>query len=253
MSEPLPLSVIIITLNEAHHIIECIDSVKRIAAEIIVLDAGSEDETLALARARGARAVQTADWPGFGPQKNRALALAQFPWVLSLDADERIPPALSVEITRAVRNACYVAYSIPRRTQFCGKWVRHSGWTPDYVVRLFRRDQGCFSEQSVHERVLVDGKIGYLTQPIDHYSYLSQHEVDGKVQRYARAGAQELYRAGASSDICTALLHSGWAWWRTFVLRLGFLDGPTGWAIAAMNARTAWLKYKHLRALCSGN
>ncbi len=249
MPEKLPISVIIITLNEAHHITECIDSVKSIASEMIVLDCGSEDDTRSRARARGARVIQTTDWPGFGPQKNRALALAQFSWILSLDADERAPPALCAEIARAVRNERHTAYAIPRRPQFCGQWVRYSGWTPDHVVRLFRRGQACFSAHAVHEHVRVDGSIGYLTQPLEHYSYRSPREVNEKVRRYARAGAQELHRAGINGGTCKALLHSSWAWWRTFILRLGFLDGLTGWAIAAMNARTVWLKYKYLHRL----
>ncbi|CCD29201.1 Alpha-L-glycero-D-manno-heptose beta-1,4-glucosyltransferase [Candidatus Glomeribacter gigasporarum BEG34] len=248
MPGKLRLSVIIITLNEAHHITECIDSIKSIASEIIVLDCGSEDETQALARAHGARVMQNTGWPGFGPQKNRALARAQFAWILSLDADERATPALCAEIARAVRNEGYTAYAIPRRTQFCGRWVRHSGWTPDDVVQLFRRGQARFSEHAVHEHVRVEGSIGHLTQPLEHYSYRSQREVNEKVQRYARAGAQELHRAGIRGGFCKALLHGGWAWWRTFIWRLGFLDGWTGWAIAAMNARTAWLKYKYLGA-----
>src|SRR5260364_296933 len=138
--------------------------------------------------------------------------------------------------------------AIPLRTQFCGRWVRHSGWTPDDVVQLFRRGQARFSEHAVHEHVRVEGRIGHLTQPLEHYSYRSQREVNEKVQRYARAGAQELHRAGIRGGFCKALLHGGWAWWRTFIWRLGFLDGWTGWAIAAMNARTAWLKYKYLGA-----
>src|SRR5260363_414726 len=106
----------------------------------------------------------------------------------------------------------YTAYAIPRRTQFCGRWVRHSGWTPDDVVQLLRRGQARFNEHAVHEHVRVEGSIGHLTQPLEHYSYRSQREVNEKVQRYARAGAQELHRAGIRGGFCKALLHGGWAW-----------------------------------------
>src|SRR5260364_343668 len=225
----LRLSVIIITLNEAHHITECIDSIKSIASEIIVLDCGSEDETQALARAHGVRVMQNTGWPGFGPQKNRALARAQFAWILSLDADERATPALCAEIARAVRNEGYTAYAIPRRTQFCGRWVRHSGWTPDDVVQLFRRGQARFSEHAVHEHVRVEGSIGHLTQPLEHYSYRSQREVNEKCS-VMRAPARRNCIAPASAAAfarrcCMAGGHGGALSYGVWVSWMGGLAG----------------------------
>ena len=254
----LPISVIIVTRDEADQIGACLASVKRIASEIIVLDSGSTDKTCLIASEQGAQVHQTADWPGFGAQKNRALALATQPLVLSLDADERLTPALEQEIrtkltdgnghTTCLVDSC-VAYAFPRLSQFCGEWVYHSGWHPDYVVRLFRRDKGRFKDRLVHECVLINGKADRLRHPLLHYSYRSHEQVKQKIHRYADAGAQSLYNAGVHCSACAPFLHAAWSWLRTFIFRAGFLDGKTGWAIAFMNARTSWHKYRKLRHL----
>ena len=164
------LSVIIITKNEAQNITACIDSV-RFANQLIIVDSGSTDGTVALAHALGAEVIETADWPGFGPQKNRALAAADGDWVLSLDADERIPEALRDEILAAINSAQHSAYALPRLSSFCGEFIRHSGWYPDYVVRLWQRGTAVFSDHLVHEQVLVQrGTTAKLRTPIIHYS-----------------------------------------------------------------------------------
>ena len=164
------LSVIIITCNEAANIEACLASV-AFADEVIVLDSGSTDATAEMARKIGAVVHVTTDWPGFGPQKNRALALAQHPWVLSLDADERVPPELAKQIRQVVMEGADNAYEIPRLTQFCGHWIRHCGWTPDYVLRLFKRGSAHFTDDLVHERVeLRQGVPSRLTCPQLHYS-----------------------------------------------------------------------------------
>jgi glycosyltransferase involved in cell wall biosynthesis len=260
MNLPLPLSVIIITLNEADQIEACLASVKRLAAEIIVVDADSTDNTVELARAQGAQVHQTSDWPGFGPQKNRALKLARQPWVLSLDADERLTPALEAEISATLATAdkhgdtpTRMAYEIPRLTQFCGHWVKHSGWYPDYVLRLFQRNKARFSDDWVHERVILEqqahGVIGRFQHPLQHYSYRTRQQLENKSHRYANAGTQALYRKGVRCSIFAPFIHAGWAWWRTFILYRGFLDGKAGWVIAASNACSTYLKYRGLRAL----
>ncbi len=168
----MSLSVVVITRNEAANLRACLESVP-FADEIVVLDSGSTDETVAIARECGARVTQTADWPGFGPQKNRALALASCDWVLSLDADERVTPALAAQIREAMASGVAAAYEIPRLTRFCGQWIHHCGWTPDRVLRLFRRGQARFSDDLVHERVLMElGTLrGRLTTALLHESY----------------------------------------------------------------------------------
>jgi len=244
------LSVIIISSNEAANIHDCIASVAW-ADEIIVVDSGSTDETVSLAREMGARVYEHADWPGFGPQKNRALGYASKDWVFSLDADERVTPELRDEIEQAMCEARAEGYYVPRLSQFCGKFVRHSGWYPDYVLRLFKRDAGRFSESLVHETVLLSGATAKLTKPLLHYSYLTSGDVERKVEHYSTAAAQQMFQSGKRSRLANAMLSGAWAFVRTYVIRLGVLDGSAGLSIARMNARTTYLKYRKLEALHS--
>ncbi|BDD93054.1 glycosyl transferase family 2 [Pandoraea sp. NE5] len=249
-SPRLPLTVTILTRNERHNIADCITSVQSLASQIVVLDNASTDGTTDIARAAGAEVHVTDDWPGFGPQKNRALSLATQPWVLSLDADERVTPELAAEIAAAIASSDrggYAGFRMPRLSQFLGHWVRHCGWYPDYVLRLFRREAGRFSDNLVHERVIVDGEIGTLAHHLLHYSYTEVRQVEDKVQRYARAGATEMALRGKRVSPLKPWINGGWAFVRTYLLRRGFLDGATGAAIARMNARSAFLKYALLR------
>ncbi len=244
------LSVTVITRNEAHNIRACLESVAW-ANEIIVVDAGSTDETVAICREFTPH-VHVHDWPGFGKQKNRALGYATQDWVLSLDADERVTPELRAEIERAMQDAAFDGYYVPRLSQFCGKFIRHSGWYPDYVLRLFMRGAGRFSDDLVHETVLLQGTSGKLRSPLLHYTYRTAEDVERKVRHYADSAAQQMFRAGRQAAWLDAPLRGGWAFLRTYVLRLGFLDGGAGLAIARMNARTTFLKYRKLRELGSG-
>ena len=187
------LSVIIITCNEAANIEACLKSVS-FADEVVVLDSGSSDGTPDMARALGAVVHTSADWPGFGPQKNRALELAKFSWVLSLDADERVTNDLAQQIQAVVTADQPVAYEIPRLTQFCGRWIHHCGWTPDHVLRLFQRGTARFSDDLVHERVLLaQGTPARLTQPLLHYSYPTPAHYWRKLEQYSQAWAQQRF------------------------------------------------------------
>lgn len=244
------LSVIIISRNEAANISECIASVAW-ADEIIVVDSASVDDTVSLAREMGARVYEHADWPGFGPQKNRALGYATKDWVFSLDADERVTPELRTEIERAMHEARAEGYYVPRLSQFCGRFVRHSGWYPDYVLRLFKRDEGRFSESLVHETLLLGGATAKLKKPLLHYSYLTSDDVERKVEHYSTAAAQQMFQSGKRSSLASAMLSGAWAFVRTYVIRLGVLDGSAGLSIARMNARTTYLKYRKLEAMHS--
>ena len=240
------LSVIIITLNEQDSLATCLQSVIDIAQEIIVVDSGSQDNTVAIAKQFGARVIINAQWPGFGAQKNLALSYASCPCVLSIDADESLTPELHAEIVAALEQSKYDGYLLPRQSYFLGKRVRYSGWYPDYVLRLFRRTQAQFSNSLVHESVLLQGKIGKLKCPLQHDSYRDRQEVQIKTDRYALAGAQQMYQQGKSTFRYQALIHAIAAWWRTFILKLGLLDGYTGWQIAQMNAHVAYKKYRQL-------
>src|SRR5579864_7894177 len=161
------LSAILITRNEAANIGDCLDAL-AFCDERIVVDCGSSDDTVAIARGKGAR-VETHEFRGFGPQKNFALSLATGAWVLSIDADERATPKLADAIKAALSDSGADGWELPRRSSFCGRELRHSGWSPDYVLRLFRRGKAKFDDALVHERVICDGPVKRLDQPLLHY------------------------------------------------------------------------------------
>lgn len=239
------LSVIVITRNEKANIADCLLSVS-FADELVVLDNASTDGTADLARALGAKVVVVSEWPGFGPQKNKALALATGDWILSIDADERVPSDLRQEILAVVANpASRNIYCFPRRSSYCGQYMRYSGWTPDYVTRLFRRGTAIFSEDLVHER-LVYGEItelGKLKTPMLHHSFPNFESVLDKVNRYSTAGALSMQKRGKSASLWTAVGHALWAFFRTYFLRLGILDGQLGLALAISNAEGTYYRY----------
>ena len=242
------LSVIVITKNEADNIRGCLRSVLW-ADEIIVLDSGSDDDTISIAREMGAQVYVQGDWPGFGPQKNCALSYASKDWVFSIDADERVTPELRSEIELAMDQAKADGYFCPRLSQFCGKFIHHSGWTPDYVLRLFKREAGKFSDSLVHESVLLTGASAKLKTPLLHYSYLTRDDVERKVDQYSTAAAQQMFRSGKRAGRGRAVLSATWAFIRTYIVRLGVLDGAPGFQIALMNMRTTYLKYRKLAVL----
>jgi len=249
-ARPNALSVIVITKNEAHDIRACLESVHGWVDEIVVIDSGSTDGTQAICRELGARVVET-DWPGFGPQKQRALEAAQGPWILSLDADERVSPALRAEILAAVAAGSADVIRMPRRSNYCGAWIHHSGWSPDYVVRLFRRAQARFSADLVHERVLAaDGaRQGTLQEPLIHYSFRDFSEVLGKIDSYSSYGATQGAARGKRGSLRSALLHGLWAFLRTYLIQRGFLDGRMGLVLAISNAEGTYYRYLKLMLL----
>lgn len=246
------LSIILITKNEAANIRECLESV-RWADEIVVVDSGSSDGTQEIAREFTQHVYLHTDWPGFGPQKNRALDYATGDWVLSIDADERVTPESHTEILAAMRAGGADGFLLPRLSQFCGKFVYHSGWYPDYVLRLFRRERGRFSDSLVHETVLLEGDVAKLRRPMLHYSYRDEADVVRKIEHYSQAAARQMFERGKTVGPMTAALRGTWAFVRTFLLRLGFLDGVTGLRIARMNAATTYRKYQLLRAMRASN
>lgn len=246
----MKLSVIIIAKNESACIATCLKSV-NFADEIIVLDSGSTDGTPEICRALGAR-VEITDWPGFGPQKNRALALAQGDWVLSLDADETVSAALCAEIQRAVAADDASIYAMPRLSRYLGRPMRHAGWWPDHVVRLFRRGCARFSDDLVHESLVFDGKLLYLTAPLDHETYTSFEEIIDKINRYSSAGAEMALRRGKDSSLSLAITKGLFAFFRTYVLRAGFLDGREGFMLAVSNAEATYYRQVKLMLLKRG-
>jgi glycosyltransferase involved in cell wall biosynthesis len=238
------LSVILITRNEEANLEDCLASLEGIAQQIIVVDTNSTDRTLEIAQNYGATIIQPLDWPGFGPQKNRALDLACNDWVLSLDADERLTPALRSEILTAIHHSAKIdCFAIPRLSWYCGRFIRHSGWSPDYVDRLFKRGTARFSDDLVHERLIPKGAVAKLENPMLHYSFRNFSQVLSKIDRYSSASAEQAYSCGKRSNPCKAILHGFWAFFRTYVLKVGFLDGKHGLALAISNGEGSYYRY----------
>lgn len=244
---PPTVSVILITKNESAVIRQALASVAW-ADEIVVLDSGSTDDTLAICREYTDKVFVT-DWPGFGPQKNRALAHATGDWVLSIDADEHLTPELAQEIRATLVASQAVAYTLPRLSSFCGRYMRHSGWWPDPVLRLFRRDAGRFTDDRVHERVVVDGRVEALGGRLLHESYRSLDQLLDKVNHYSREGALARHEKGKQAGLGTAIGHGLWAFVRTYFLRRGFLDGADGFIVAVSNAEASYYRYLKLMYL----
>jgi len=241
----MTLSVIIITKNEAKHIVACLESV-AFADEFIVVDSGSTDNTVELAREFGARVEITTDWPGFGPQKNRALDLATGDWILSIDADERVTPELALAIQAAIAAPQADAYDIPRLSEFCGRFIRHSGWWPDYVLRLFKRGTARFTDAAVHERVVPQGSVLKLKSHFEHYPYPNLDALINKINRYSSDAAAMMYARGKRATIFSAMGHGFWTFVRIYLIRRGFLDGRHGLVLAVTAAAGSFFRYAKL-------
>ncbi|MCR4298468.1 MAG: glycosyltransferase family 2 protein [Gallionella sp.] len=243
------LSVILITKNEAANVRACLASVAW-ADEIIVVDSGSTDATAKICGEFGAR-IYMHDWPGFGAQKNRALDYATNEWVFSIDADERVTPELRAAIEAVLRkgDGTCTAYHVSRRSSYCGRFLRHSGWYPDRIVRLFKRDAARFSDALVHESVEVKGKIGLLEGELLHYSYENLEQVLDKANQYSSAAARMLQQRGRNSSVSGAALRGLWTFIRTYFLQRGFLDGREGFMVAVSNAEGTYYRYLKLMLL----
>ena len=250
LSVPGGLSVAIIACNEAHRIARCLQSVS-FADQIVVLDSGSTDDTVAIARGLGADVEVTPDWPGFGPQKNRALARCRYRWVLSIDADEQISDALAAEILRVLRaapaEATVAGYWLRRSSRYCGQVIRHGLWGNDRVLRLFERQRGRFTDARVHESLVCDGETRVLEGILVHDSVDSPEDARSKARRYAFLGAEALRARGRGGSLQGGV-HAGWSFVRGYLLRAGFLDGRFGLTLARLNAAGTFWKY-HWAAL----
>ena len=238
------LSVMIAAKNEGNQIRACVESVS-FANEVIVLDSGSLDDTAAQARAAGAL-VHVTDWPGYGPQQQRGIDLATSDWVLSLDADEIITATLRDEILVAITKAEFDGYRLPRHSSFCGVFIEHSGWRPDYTLRLVRRKVAGFTDHFLHAHMTADGKVGHLQSPIIHYSYKDLDDVLEKLSRYSKGAALDLQVRNGSSTLTKALMKGFWSFIRTYFLKQGFRDGRMGLALAIYNSHTTYYKYLRL-------
>jgi glycosyltransferase involved in cell wall biosynthesis len=242
------LSAIIITRNEAANIVACLDSV-AFCDEIVVVDGGSDDDTVARAESKGAR-VSKRDWAGFGAQKNAALSLATGDWVLSIDADERVSEALAREIEAAIAKGQADGYELSRLSSFLGREMRHSGWYPDYVLRLFRRGRARFSDDLVHERVICDGPVVRLSGALYHRPVVRLEDALRRADGYSTASAAMIVKSGRRVSFASGITHGLWTFFRTYVLQRGFLDGREGFLLAVANAEGTY--YRYMKAWLAG-
>jgi glycosyltransferase involved in cell wall biosynthesis len=239
------VSVTIITLNEADHIADAIASVAW-ADEIIVVDSGSSDETVAIARQSGAR-VEHRAWSGWSDQKNHAAALATHDWILSLDADERVTPALAAEIRALLRSDPPLhGYRIPRVAFYLGRWIRTTDFYPDYQTRLYDRRAATWRSMRVHESVRVDGQVGVLRHEIEHYSFRDIGDQLERLHKYSALAALQMHEDGRRAGVFDLLVHPPAAFLRNYLLRRGFLDGTAGLVISLLNAYGVFLKFVRL-------
>jgi glycosyltransferase involved in cell wall biosynthesis len=249
MAEKIPLSVAIITKDEEANLPGCLKSV-AFARQIVVVDSGSADGTLEIARDFGCD-VFTEPWKGFGPQKQMAIDRCREPWVLVLDADERIPP----ETEKAIRQVASggeggaPGYSFPRKNFFQGRWIRHMGWWPDRITRLFLNGKGRMTEAAVHEAVDVSGQVVSLEAPIEHYTESRLGEILKKIDRYSTLAAEEAFREGRRSSVWGAIARAELTFCQDYVLRLGFLDGRQGLVLSVTDAVNKFFKYAKLSEL----
>lgn len=241
----MPVSVIIITKNSSATIRRCLESV-RWADEIIVLDSGSTDNTLAICNEYTDKVYST-DWPGYGQQKNRALQKATKQWVFSIDSDEWLSESLQEEIKIVITKNQADAFSVPRRNIYCGQWLRFGEEGNDRLIRLFKREQGVFKNNIVHEAVVImpDSKLMKLKQPLWHDSCRSLEQLIERMNLYSSLSAQLRYEQGKRSSFTKAILHGLWAFIHPYFFRLGFLDGKMGFIIARINAQGSY--YRHLK------
>jgi glycosyltransferase involved in cell wall biosynthesis len=244
------LSVVIITYNEEQHIGRCIESVKGIADEVIVLDSFSTDATIEIATRMGARTAQE-KFRGYTDQKNLALQLSSYDYVLSLDADEALDETLRNAILQEKQNFQYPAYTMNRCTNYCGKFIRHGHWYPDKKLRLFNKRSARWSGMDLHEKVeLAEGSgTGHLNGDILHYSYDSIHDHLTQGNKFTTIAAFEMQKKGKKGSFFKILVNPFWSFFSAYILRLGFLDGFYGFVIAMISAHLNFLKYVKLRRL----
>jgi len=230
------LSVVVVTLNEEERIRECLDSVAW-ADEVVVVDAESQDKTAAIAR-EATDQVIVRPWPGFAAQKNFGLEQASGEWILSLDADETVSPALRAEITAVLeRGGAAAGYAVPRRNVFWGRWVRHGGLYPDWQIRLFRRGKGRFIDRAVHESVTIEGDVARLRGHLEHRSYRDVGDFLARADRYTSLAADEWVAAGRPSrPLVDMVARPAGRFLSMYVARAGFLDGWRGFLLATLYA-----------------
>lgn len=245
--EKVPLSVAIITKNEAENLQACLQSI-AFARQIVVVDSGSTDATLQIAAEFGCE-IYNENWLGFGPQKQSAIDKCHEPWILVLDADERIPQETAIVIREIVSNPHIkkeAGFSFCRKNYFQGRWVKHAGWWPDRIIRLFRKETGRMTKASVHEAVEIKGLVGALDVPIEHFTESRLGKILQKIDHYSTLGAQEAFQKGKRSSTGMAFLRAFFTFFQDYLLRGGILDGMPGLTLAVTDSINKFFKYAKL-------
>ena len=246
------LSVVIITLNEARNLGRCLQSVQRIANEVVVLDSHSTDETVAIAERFGARVVQQS-FAGYAQQKRDADALATGDWILSVDADEALSPELEASLLAfksSTGQPPHKAYKISRLTNYCGSWIKHCGWYPDKKVRLYQKGAGNWVGENLHEAWALAGEnaaYGLLTGDLLHYSYYTLSEHISQFNTFTEIAARSAVAGGKDCSLLKVWAAPKWRFFQMYVLKLGFLDGYAGYLVCKFSAVAAQLKYAKIR------
>jgi glycosyltransferase involved in cell wall biosynthesis len=244
------LSVVIISYNEEKNISRCIDSVKDVADEIMILDSHSTDQTVAIAESKGA-IVQQGEFNGYIQQKNKAISLATYDYILSLDADEALDPLLSDSIRKVKQNFACTAYSMNRCTNYQGKFIRHGSWYPDKKIRLFNRRIAYWGGTNPHDKIVLkeNQTPEHLQGDILHYSYYTISEHVAQNNKFSTLAAEALYEKGGRTNVFNILVNPWWAFFQSYIIRAGFLDGLFGLVIAIQISHLTFLKHLKLYLL----
>ncbi len=240
------LSVVTLTMNEERNIVDCLESV-RWADQLIVVDSGSTDNTVELAK-RFTADVFVRGWEGYGAARNFALSRATGDWIFWLDADERVTPELAGEIKSVLRDdrGAPTGYLVARRAYFLGRWIRHSGWYPSRVTRMFRRGKGAFNESRVHEQLMMDGSVAAFQNDLIHYTDPTLEHYFTKFNSYTSLAADDMLAAGRRFSPLDLLFRPPFLFLKMYILRLGFLDGLQGLILALLSAAYVFTKYAKL-------
>lgn len=250
----MKLSATIITLNEERNIERCIRSLKGIADEIIVLDSFSTDQTVEICKAEGV-IIEQREWEGYAASKNYLNGLAKYDYILSLDADEELDEELKEEILRIKTNGKAAVYCLNRLTNYCGKWIRYSGWYPDVKTRIFPKEGSRWDGAFVHEELIYPSELKtvQLKGHLNHYSYYNFKDHRERADKYSRLTAQKMHHAGKKASVFKPYLSAIARFVSMYIIKLGVLDGGMGFKIAQISAQSNILKYKELRRLNQAN